>query len=300
MFLKILLTILFASQLSPALNTGGQILGWQTTVQEQQAGDSLISQTPQRINKNNLGLKISPKPAIIVDKNSSQILWSKNPDEKRSIASITKLMTVLVFLSTTPDLKKEIALTADDITSGSKLNVFLGEKIHLENLLNLALVNSDNNATLALVRATGFSEQEFVKKMNDVANKNNLNQTFFSDPIGLANGNVSTAIETARLLALASNNELIKKILAQKNYSFTSLSGRAHSVKSTNSLLNSYLDVIMGKTGYTEDALYCFTSLIKLKNNAEVITVVLGASSNEARFQDTKVMAEWVQNNYQW
>ena len=54
MFLKILLTILFASQLSPALNTGGQILGWQTTVQEQQAGDSLISQTPQRINKNNL------------------------------------------------------------------------------------------------------------------------------------------------------------------------------------------------------------------------------------------------------
>lgn len=301
MFLKILLTILFSSQLVPALTQESKVLGWQNNSgSEQRAGDSLANQAPQRINLNNLGPKISAKSAVIIDKNSGQILWSKNPSEKRSIASITKLMTAVVFLSTNPDLKTEITLTNNDIAGGSKLNILLGEKVYLENLLNLALVNSDNNATLALVRATGLTEQEFVEKMNDEAQKNNLLQTTFSDPIGLTNGNVSTALDTANLLTLATNNDLIQKILAQKKYSFTSVAGRTHHVKNTNELLNSYLDVLAGKTGYTDEALYCFASLIKLKNNAEVVAVVLGAPTNEARFQDTKIMTEWVQNNYQW
>jgi len=301
MFLKLLLSIILTANFIPLATNQAQVLGWQNTNStEQRAGDSLATQTPQRINPNNLGPVISAQSAVVVDKNSGQILWSKNAAEKKSIASITKLMTAIVFLNTNPDLKSEFYLTQNDIAGGSKLNILIGEHVSLENLLNLTLVNSDNSAALAIIRASGMTKDEFVKKMNEKAEKNNLWQTNFSDPVGLSDNNISTAEEVAKLLNLALKNNLIQKILAQKNYSFTSLSGKTHHVKNTNELLNSYLNVQAGKTGYTDKARYCFVSLIKLKNNAEIITVVLDAQSDQDRFQDTKVMAEWVKENYQW
>lgn len=296
---KILLTIFLSQLLSYNMQTNSQVLGWQASG-EQVAGDEIIVSAPQRINPQNLGLEISAASALTIDVRSGKILFEKKPTSVRSVASITKLMTVLVFLDTQPDLEQEFSLTSADLTVGSKLNLLFGEKTSLKNILALALINSDNNATLALVRSTGLSSDEFVKKMNLKAQELNLTETVFNEPVGLSSENKSNVASVAKLLSQALANEIIADLLQQKSYTFKSLLNKNHTIKNTNLLLGAYVYSLGGKTGFTEEANYCFTGKFKLKNNAEVITVVLGSETNEKRFQDTKAMLHWVETNYQW
>jgi len=301
MLSKLILTILLTTQLFlPANNDQGQVLG----TQAQEAGDKVITEGPKRIVNKNLGVKISASHAIVIDKESGKVLFAKNPHQQKPIASITKLMTVLVFLDTQPDFKKEIKIIPEDLTGMGKINLLLGERVTLENLFYLSLVNSDNNATLAMVRSTGMSKDEFVSKMNKKAAELHLSHTRFADPVGLKKGNVSTPYEVSQLLSIALENNLIKKALFTKVYSFSSLSKKHHLVKNTNHFLFNPLlkwwNNQGGKTGYTDEAGYCFTGLFKLKNGHKVISVVLNSSQANARFQDTKAIINWVEENYQW
>jgi len=293
MLSKLLLTLLISSQLlSPTVtDNSGQVLG------VQQGGD--IIQGPERIINKNLGVKISASAGIVIDVETGKILFSKNAHQPRTIASITKLMTTLVFLSTNPDLNQETEIISQDINNVGKSALFLNEKVKLENLLYLSLIKSDNAATLALVRATGIPKDEFINKMNIKAKGMGLSNTKFADPVGLSKNNISTAYEVSQILNLAMRHSLIKKILVIENYSFTSISGNSHHVKNTNKLLNSYLNVLGGKTGYINESGYCFTGLIK-NNKAKFITVILDAPSADERFNDTKRMVEWTSNNYGW
>lgn len=296
---KILLSIIIAQLISYNTPENSQVLGWQASG-GQMAGDEIIVKTPQRINPQNLGLEISAFAALVIDTNSNKILFEKNSTTLRPIASISKLMTVLVFLDTQPDLEQEFSLAPEDLSTGSKLNLLFGEKTSLKNILALTLINSDNNATLALVRSTGLSTDEFVKKMNLKAKELNLTETIFSEPVGLSTDNKSNVHNVAKLLNTALENKIVAELLQQKSYTFKSLLNKYHSIKNTNLLLGTYIHNLGGKTGFIEEAGYCFTGKFRLKNNAEVITVVLGSETNEKRFQDTKAMLNWVENNYQW
>lgn len=297
MLSKLLLTIFLTSQLFlPATQESGQILG----VASQSAGDEVLVEGPAKIINKSLGVRISAEYGVVIDKESNKILFNQNAHQPYSIASLTKLMTALVFLASQPDLQQEIKIQPEDITGAGKMNLLLDEKVKLENLLYLSLIASDNNATLVMVRSTGLSEDEFVAEMNSQAKDLGLSQTHFIDPVGFSKENVSTPYELAQILKAASQQALIKKILGLENYSFISLSGRYHQVKNTNKLLNSYLNVLAGKTGFTQDAGYCLASLIKLKNGHEIIAVVLAAPRADDRFDDTKRMVGWVGENYEW
>ena len=175
----------------------------------------------------------------------------------------------------------------------------LNEKVLALDLLHLSLIASDNDATMALVRSTKITREEFIKKMNIKAKGMDLQKTFFNDPVGLSKKNVSTAFEIAKILQLAMRHSIIAKILPQQNYSFKSLLDKYHRVESTNKLLNSYLKVLGGKTGFIDEAGYCLTVLSEI-NNHKIIAVVLGSNSDNDRFQDTKSLINWVENNYIW
>lgn len=306
MLANLLITFLISSQIffSTAIKDG-QILGTQSPV-DLTNNMSIEIKGPQRIINKNLGVRISASSAIVIDKVSDKILFSKNHNQERPIASITKLMTAIIFLETNPDLKKEIEIISEDITDIGKINLLLGEKSTLEDLFYLSLVSSDNNATLSLVRSTGISEQEFVEKMNQKAKELNLNNTHFADPIGLKKENVSTSYEVALLLKIALENNLIKKALTTKIYSFDSLSGskKHHSVESTNQFLThpslNWWNSQGGKTGYIDESGYCFTGMFKLSNKHEIITVVLDSPQADGRFQDSKSLVSWVSENYKW
>ena len=297
MISKIILSFVLASNfLIGSVGYNGKVLG----VNNQEKGDKVEINGPIRIANNNLGVKIEASHALVVDIESGEILFAKNADKQNSIASITKLMTALVFLDTNPDLESEITIKVDDLAGAGNTTLLLGERVKLKDLLHLSLVASDNNATLAMVRATGMKREEFVRKMNIKAIGLGFEKTNFSDPVGLNAHNVSTPIEIYELLKLARKHAMINKILTMDRYSFTSVSDKYHSVQATDKLLDSYLNILGGKTGYIEEAGFCFASAIKLNNGHEIISVVLGSIQPDGRFQDTKALADWVENNYIW
>lgn len=241
--------------------------------------------------------------AVLLLKNNS-FLFEKNSDSPQSIASLTKLMTALVFLENNPGFEKEYTIKREDIVLGGKNNLFTGDTLTLENLFHTSLVASDNVATLALARSTGLSDVDFVKLMNDKALKLGLFKTRFVEPTGLSDRNISTAREVARLAKEALGHPEVKEATIKKDYVFTTKEGREKKIDSTDYLLYSEvgpeINILGGKTGYTESAGYCFVGKFSDDRQDEIISVVLNSSGKNDRFKETKSLVDWIFTNFRW
>jgi D-alanyl-D-alanine carboxypeptidase len=244
------------------------------------------------------------KSAAAFDKESGVMLFSFNSKEIMPIASLTKLMTALVFLDYNPGWETLYEIKREDRREGGKIYLFLGERVTVKDLFHLSLVASDNTSTIALARSTGLPEEEFVKKMNEKASALGLANTRFSDPIGLNNNNVSTAEEVAKMAGISLAQESIKKATLIKEYEFKTIAGKKKRVETTDYLLKYFpengIKIIGGKTGYTDLAGYCFAGEFTNGDGREIATVVLGGQSSSQRFEETKDLAQWVYNSYKW
>ncbi|MFA4941068.1 MAG: serine hydrolase [Patescibacteria group bacterium] len=248
--------------------------------------------------------EIAAKSAVAIDEETGVFLFAHNPDESTPIASLTKLMTALVFLEYNPGWDIPYEIKREDRREGGRIYLFLGEKVTVKDLFYLSLVASDNTATVALAKSTGFNEEEFVKKMNEKAGSLGLTKTNFRDPVGLDNNNVSTAREIANLAKISLAHEDIRQATMSKDYQFKTLAGKRKVVSSTDYLLKNFpsngLKIIGGKTGYTDLAGYCFAGKFSDNSGREIITAILGGKSSEERFQKTRDLAEWAYNSYVW
>jgi len=244
---------------------------------------------------------ISARAAIVMDVKSQKVLWEKNINEQSSIASITKLITALVALKHEPDFAREYVMREDDRREGGRINLFWGDKITVKDLFNASLVGSDNTATIALVHALGFSETEFVAKMNEQAAELGLKDTVFVDPIGLSSNNKSTASEVAKIAASAFLKDRIRRTVTQRRYVLTTKQGKTRIIESTDDLLveKTAYEVLGGKTGYLNSAGFCFTGKFS-QDGREIISVVLGSNSVDTRFSDTDALVAWAYENYVW
>ena len=186
-----------------------------------------------------------------------------------------------------------------DEANGGTPDIKRGETVRVKDLFHTSLIASDNNATLALVRSTGLTRDEFVKEMNKKAKSLGLENTHFVGPTGLSDDNKSTAIEILQLAKYAFEHEDINAVAGLAEYNFTSLSGESHRIFSTNQLLSSYLDIEAGKTGFINASGYCIVAEVK-GEQANVITVVLGSETNPDRFQDLKILTGWILENFDW
>jgi len=252
----------------------------------------------------------APVPAITAEKAAvlagagRLFLFTQEAEAVQPIASLTKLMTALVFLDNNPGWENIYEVTAADQVAGGRLNLFRGDRVTLRDLFHTSLVASDNGATLALARATGLDEAQFVRRMNDKANSLGLSQTHFAEPVGLSQDNVSTAREVALLAQAALARPEIREATAQKEYRFTTESGRDKLIESTDYLLFSELpsgaEIRGGKTGYTERAGYCFAGLWRDADGREIITAVLNSPGINDRFRDSRGLANWAFSGYNW
>jgi D-alanyl-D-alanine endopeptidase (penicillin-binding protein 7) len=248
-------------------------------------------------------VELAAEKGAVLSAQDHFFLFTKRADEVQPIASITKLMTSLVFLDSNPGWEEIYEIKENDKVEGGRLNLFLGEKVKVKDLFYTSLVASDNGATIALVHSTGLSEEEFVARMNAEAKRLGLVRTKFSDPVGLGDDNVSTAREVALLAKAAFDRREIREATASREYNFTTFTGVEKKVESTDYLLfdsekNSF-QVLGGKTGYTDKAGYCFVSRLK-DGNREVIAVVLNSAGKNERFKESKNLVNWVFNNYDW
>jgi serine-type D-Ala-D-Ala endopeptidase (penicillin-binding protein 7) len=272
----------------------------ETNLIEQAFIEQTVATAPTRLNLNNLGPKLSARGAVAIDRASRTVLWGKNIDQPLPIASISKLMAALIVLDEQVELNQSITMLAQDETVGGTQHLARGEQLSVKDLLYTALIPSANNATEALVRATGLGRDKFVEQMNKKARELGMLRTNFVEPTGLKYANIASPRDVAILLDAALQYDLIQNAVSRATYSFTSLSGRAHKLFNTDQLLTSYLDIIGGKTGYNDESLYNLTVAINGDKGQTILVTVLGTESIEARFQEAKILADWAFENYYW
>ncbi len=247
-------------------------------------------------------LILTSRAAVVVDLENQKIIYQKEAEQKFPIASLSKLMAAIVFIESDVDLDKEIIFTEEDnedlktyFPNGEAINSLYikpGEKLKVKDLLYSSLVGSANNAILALVRSAGPTRKEFVKKMNEKAKILGLENTFFKDPTGLDAGNVSTALEVAKLADYAFKNGLINKITTTAKYSFQTINTKKwYSVINTNWLINSLPGLFGSKTGYLSEAGSCVAAGIS-ENDKKFIIVLLGTKDSKTRFEELKYATE--------
>ena len=165
-----------------------------------------------------------------------EILWESEGHTRRPIASITKVMTVLVFLEQDPDLTRDVVISRRDVRQASTTYLRRGERIRLGDLLHLALVASDNAAARVLARISPWGTQGFVEQMNRKADELGLRSTSFADPSGLNKDNLSTPYDLSRLIAHATEQSQIATIMRKESYGLRT-SRRRLTVRNTNRLL---------------------------------------------------------------
>ncbi|HXH25814.1 MAG TPA: serine hydrolase, partial [Vicinamibacterales bacterium] len=233
--------------------------------------------------------------AIIYNPQTGQVLWEENAQDERSIASITKVMTALVFLEDEPDLSERVVIQRSDVRNASTTYLRAGYSVTKNDLLHLALIASDNAAARALARVSPYGPEGFVARMNEKAKELGLAHTRYADPSGLLAANVSTAYDMARLIAYVSADDTISAIM-QKQQHTVSAGRRTITISSTNQLVRQgEIDVQAGKTGFIRKAGYCLATLLRLPGGGpQVAVVVLGAQSNAGRFWETRHLFNWL------
>jgi D-alanyl-D-alanine carboxypeptidase (penicillin-binding protein 5/6) len=242
---------------------------------------------------------IEAKSAIIVDFDSGTILFEKNGDEKLQIASITKLMTVILALEE-GNLDDIITVSGEAAaTEGSKIWLLQGEQISLNSLLQGALIHSGNDAAIAIAQYIGGDVQNFVKMMNEKADKLGLYSTNYENPVGFdAIQNYSTVKDLSLLARYAYRKEFVQNTVNIKSKTIASIDGKTtHDLKTTNELLGTPWNVLGLKTGSTEAAGLCFIAIMENDKGNKIITVVLDSPD---RFLETKKLASWAFRSYIW
>jgi D-alanyl-D-alanine endopeptidase (penicillin-binding protein 7) len=222
--------------------------------------------------------------AIVIDSRTGEVLFEKNAGSSVPIASLTKLMTALVFLEQMPDLDREVEVTGEDLAGAGRTRLRPREHVRLGDLLHMSLMCSDNCATRVLAREAGLPEQEFLARMNRKALQLGLQDTRFVESTGLDERNVATAADVARLMQVAAAHPIIRDIRTTRSYEFHS-DRLPHAVYNTNRLLFSRYEILGGKTGFISEAGYCFATWVR-DQGRDVIAVVLGAPTNATRFAD--------------
>ena len=243
---------------------------------------------------------IRAEAAIIYNPENGKVLWESNSTSRRSIASITKVMTAVVFLENSPDLTREVVVERVDVRNASTTYLRAGYTLTTGDLLHLLLIGSDNAAARVLARVSPYGSQGFIARMNAKAQELGLESTSYADPSGLLADNESSAYDLARLITYVSGDDRIASIMRTPYYTVNA--GRHQlTIHSTNQLvMKGDVDVQAGKTGFITKAGYCLATLLRLpQGGPEVAVVVLGAKSNPGRFWETRHLFNWISTKAQ-
>ncbi len=265
------------------------------TPQASAASPATIAPLPVRNDSQPLNLDAAS--ALAVDTATGTVLYAQNPDAKRPIASLTKLVTALVIISRHPlDQKVTIPQLPNYDPADETIGLHQGEVYTERDLLTALLVNSEDDAADALAIADSGSQQAFAAEMNAKMSEWGITDTHFSNPSGLIDqNNYATATALVKIAQLALTNPFIRTTVDEQSATITSQADRVLPLTTTDDLLASgqFYGI---KTGYTEGAGECFVGLTRI-NGHGVITVVLGAND---RFGATEQLVNWIGTNWQW
>ncbi len=248
-------------------------------------------------------LNLDSESAILIDEVSGKVLYEKNPDAKLPMASMTKIMSMLLIMEKIEsgalkyDDKVIISKNASGM-GGSQVFLQEGEEYKVEALLKCIAVSSANDAVVAMSEKISGSVESFVNLMNEKAKELGLANTNFANPHGLdAENHYSSARDMSKLAReLLKHKDILKFTSIYEDY-LTKPDGSQVWLVNTNRLVRFYDGVDGLKTGYTTEAGYCLTATAK-KNDLRLISVVMKSSSGDARSKDTATLLTYGFNSY--
>lgn len=240
-------------------------------------------------------LPLDASVAYVIDLESNEVLLSKNDEDVRPIASLTKLMTGLILSDANLPLDERITIASEDVDrlkfSGSRLKV--GTQLTRRQALHLALMSSENRAAHALARTYPGGVTAFVSAMNNKARQLGMDQTRYVDPTGLSSRNQSSARDLAILAAAAYQRPLLRKYSTSPGYQLA-VDGRPLRYVNSNRLVRAgQWDIGLQKTGYINEAGRCLLMQAKV-DGRNVIMVFLDSASSITRAKDAELVKRWI------
>ena len=229
---------------------------------------------------------LNSKSAIVYDIDADDIIYEKNSTEIRSIASLTKIMTVITAIENIDDLNDTITITKDMLSciywNASVAGLKVGDTVTYLDLLYASILPSGADATQALAYAISGNVNNFVFKMNELAKKIGANNTNYVNTTGLdENGAYSNAYDQLLILKYALSNSVFKSIYTTRNYTLSNGLEVEATINLYNRLLNLDTSAIIGsKTGNTNNAGLCMSALFTHENH-NIIFITLGAEAIE-------------------
>ena len=240
-------------------------------------------------------LSLRSSVALVIDQDTEQVLFSKNPEAVLPIASITKLMTALVVVEAGLSLDERLSITQDDVdvfkSRGSRLRV--GTSLTRGELLHLALMASENRAAHALGRTYPGGLGAFREAMNAKASLLGMHHSQFVEPTGLSSDNRSSATDLALLVREASRHPIIGDLSTTPDLKMA-LGSRQVAFRNTNGLIrNPAWEIALQKTGYISEAGRCVVMKVQAAGR-NLIMVLLDSAGRHARIGDAERLRAWV------
>ena len=233
---------------------------------------------------------------FVQDLNSKAVLYSRNEQVVRPIASITKLMTAVIVVDAKLPMSEVIQITqADvDVVKHSRSRLAVGAKHTRGDLMHLALMSSENRAAHALGRAYPGGMTAFVSAMNAKARELGMLQSTFVDPTGLSSANVSTPRDLVKLLQASASRPSIRFYTTDQQHEVRS-AGHPTLFRNTNMLVsNPSWDIKVSKTGFINEAGQCLVMVARI-NNRDTAIVLLNAEGKGTRIGDAIKIRQMIQ-----
>jgi serine-type D-Ala-D-Ala carboxypeptidase (penicillin-binding protein 5/6) len=235
----------------------------------------------------------SAAAAIVVDGRNGEVMFAKNVDSRRAIASTTKLMTALLALERARPRQVFSAPPYNPLPPESRINLEAGERMTVRDLLEALLLESANDAAVTLAEGIARTREDFVAEMNERAAELGLDDTSYANPIGLDDpANYSTARDLAALSVRLMRRPRFRRIVDMPVAELES-GARPRVIDNRNELVARYPWVTGIKTGHTIQAGDVLVGSARGRGGARVISVVLGEPSEVARDADTLALLRW-------
>ncbi|HTO48309.1 MAG TPA: D-alanyl-D-alanine endopeptidase [Burkholderiales bacterium] len=238
--------------------------------------------------------------ALIVDEETGEVLYGKNESAVVPIASITKLMTAMVTLDAGLPLEETITVTADDAEAGTakrRARLPVGASLARAELLQLALMASENRAAAALGRAYPGGMDAFVKAMNAKAHELEMTDSRFVEPTGLSSENVSSAGDLAKLVKAAKGYPLIAEYSTTPNAELTIRGKRVPFVNTNGLVRGGNWEIGLSKTGFINAAGRCLVMQAKVATRSLII-VLLDSVGKYTRIGDAIRIRQWLEPGF--
>lgn len=250
-------------------------------------------------------LNIKSKAVVLMDSSSGKVLYQKNMNDKLSLASVTKVMTILLILEAIDNktINMSDMVTISDYASsmgGSQLYLEQGEMRSVEELLNAIIIESANDACAAMGEFIGGSIEKFILMMNEKAKSLGMKNTHFVNSNGLpADNHYSSAYDIALMTKEVCKYPDVFKISStwQKTIKIGKNNDKERLLNNTNKLLKMNDNVDGLKTGYTADAGHCISATGK-KGDLRLIVVILNAPDSKTRFEEANKLLNYGFSNY--